>query len=191
MKRLTILIPRTKPPDVHDIFTTILNNVLTHLRESYELKIFWVMFQPGIVDQKTTKEITILDFKNYGNGVDILNETKPDLIIVEGSLDFLNVIFALAGKNKKIPVSTFFFRWNIFENKPTKLFTIKSRLRIIFSKRVAADYSLEKHSSQFRALKFFLQKYRFLHNSLKQIRYGPFQILNFLIHYTMHVMAYY
>ena len=66
MKKLTILIPKIKPPEQPDIITNQLKNIFSKLKEDFDLKLVWMIFQPDkfneykdmIYDHKERMEVT-------------------------------------------------------------------------------------------------------------------------------------
>ncbi len=46
MNKITILIPKIKPPDQPDIVTTQLLNIFSKLRDEIVIELVWIIFQP-------------------------------------------------------------------------------------------------------------------------------------------------
>jgi UDP-N-acetylglucosamine:LPS N-acetylglucosamine transferase len=188
MQSLTILLPRTKPPDIHDLYTNILKNILNELKTKYKIKTIWLVFQPGLIIESNADDSQIIDFHNYGNAIDVIKSVKPDLIIIEGSLDFSNVAFALAGHFCNVPVITSFFRWTLTGSSSSTWLAIKSRLRIISSKNILGDYS-SGQSNRARTVKFFIKKLFFLISTKHQITKNYFYDFKFMIYYIKKMLS--
>jgi len=186
-KRITILLPRNKPPGVHDLIASVIDISLKKLKQRYAIKLVWVVFQPERMNKIKNDDLETMNFQDHHDAVKILEQTKPDLIFVDGSLDFFNVAFTLAGKFKKIPTVTWFFRWSYDTTSITKWMSIKSRLRILFSSKIAADHSDGKNS-KWRTMSFFIKKYLFLINTLKVMNFNILQLIQFTGSYIVLLM---
>jgi len=186
-KRITILLPRNKPPGVHDLIASVIDISLKKLKQKYDIKLVWVVFQPEIMTKIKNNDLETIDFHDYHDAIKILEQTKPDLIFVDGSLDFFNVAFTLAGKFKKIPTVTWFFRWSYDTTSITRWMSIRSRLRILSSSKIAADHSGGKNS-KWRTISFFIKKYLFLINTIKVMNYNILQLIQFTGSYTKLMM---
>lgn len=167
MRRLKILIPHNKPPFVNDLMTTQCKKICSELEKKFELKIIWVIYP---TDENLTFEgndPNIIYAEKYSNAIEILETVHPDLVMINGSMDFHNVSTALASKYKQIPMVVIFFRNFIHViSTPTKK-SIKVRLR-----------------SGFTYPKFYINQYVFLIKTLKKINYSFFKMSKFLLSYS-------
>jgi len=182
MQSLTILLPRTKPPEVHDLYTKILKNIIFELRKKFHVTTVWLVIQPGTITESFTENSQTINFHKYRDAVDAINSIKPDLIIIEGSLDFLNVAFALAGHFCKIPTVTSFFRWTLSGSTSSSWVAIKSRFRIMLSQNVLGDYSSGK-PNRLRTIRFFSKKFSFLISTKIHTTKNFYYVFKFIISY--------
>lgn len=195
MKTITILIPHNKSPYVHDAFTVQCNNICKELQKICNLQIVWAVFTPEKITESETDRFHIVNSRNYRNTLQIIESVNPNLVLINGTLDFHNVETAITARFKNIPLVTIFFwsasqiYWNISQNKLTsKLNSIRSRCRNLVSDRVAIDISTENKHIRFQAVRFFIKKYFFLLKTLKAINYNIFEQINFILSYTKTVL---
>ena len=181
MKKLTILIPKIKPPEEPDIITNQLKNILSELKEQCEIKLVWMIFQPEKFDEYEYENSVVLDYHQFNNAVECIEKIKPDLIITEVRLGINGIIFAKAGSHCKIPVVTItptgeseFFSQN---------YSAKSNFQLFMSDKVLADSSKNKNPKKFGMFRYSLHRYFFLINTLKKINYSLFNLIKFFMLY--------
>ena len=181
MKKLTILIPKIKPPEQPDIITNQLKNIFSKLKEDFDLKLVWMIFQPDKFNEYKYEESVVIDYHQFKDAIDAIEKVKPDLIITEVRLGINGIIFAKAGSYSKIPVVTItptgeseFFSSN---------YSARSNLQLIMSDKVLADSSKNKDPIKFGMLRYSLHRYCFLLNTLKKIHYTFFNLLKFFMSY--------
>lgn len=190
MRALTILIPTIKHPSVSaDTILTLINNICNKLKERYNLKLVWAVFQPKEIEERQDKDSQIVDFHKYENAIEILEMIKPDLIFIDGILEFGNTAFVMAGKLNGIPIVSIYF-WHSFLKTHSKLNALRSKLRLVFSTTVPGDISNE-NQSRITVFGSILKKYNFLIKTLQKINYTPFQLLKFIFWYTKVRMSRY
>jgi len=180
---LTILIPRIKAPDAKDSITIQLKNICNKIKENQNLKIVWIIFQPEKIRETKDDNFEIINFHDYKNAFEIIDKVRPDAILVEGSMDFQNVAFVMAGKFRKIPTITTFFRYLYVKNALSKLTTFKSRINQVISyPPPTGDYEKGKIKKN-RGLRFFLKKFFFLYRTLKQVYSNNIALTRFILFY--------
>ena len=103
MKKITILIPKIRPPNVPDIITTQIENILSQLNDKYTLNVVWLIFQPNPFSDYNFNDYQVVDYHNYNGAIDAIDQIKPDLIINEVRLGINGICFGIASKFKKIP----------------------------------------------------------------------------------------
>jgi len=181
MKKLTILIPKIKPPEQPDIITNQLKNIFSKLKEQYDLKLIWMIFQPEKFDEYEYEDFGVIDYHQFDNAVDAIEKIKPNLIITEVRLGINGIMFAKAGNFCKIPIVT------ITPTGESELFSssysAKSNLQLIMSDKVLADVSDNKNPKKFGMLRYSIHRYFFLLNTLKKINYTFFDLMKFFILY--------
>ena len=180
MKKITILIPKIKPPDIPDIVTNQIENVLSELSNQFTLNVVWLIFQPSPFSDYSFKNYKIVDYHKYDDAVDVIDKIQPDLIINEVRLGINGICFGISANYKKIPNITItptgkseFFSTN---------FSTKSNFQLIFSDKVIADV-LKNKPKKFAMLKYSIHRYGFLLKSLKNSGYGFIDILKFIFFY--------
>ena len=95
MKNITILIPKIKPPDVSDIVTTQIENILSALKEKFTLTVVWIIFQPTSFESYFYKDYQVIDYRKYQNSVDAIDKIQPDLILNEVRLGINGISFGI------------------------------------------------------------------------------------------------
>ena len=188
-KKVTVLIPRPRPPDSQEIIITEIRNILDKLKEKYDLKIIWVLFQPKKIEKSTYEDIAILDFQNFDNAIEILEKTKPDLILIQGTLEFSNVAFAMGGKFLKIPIVTLFSFFVTFFHSDTFWLAVKNRLNQIFSKNIMGEVSNDTKPEKLKSLKFIIKKFAFLLNTYQKITSSKIKLMKFSLLYSIKRMS--
>lgn len=172
MKQLVVLVPHNKLPHLHDLATIHFKKILSKLQERTNLKIIWVMFP--------TEEGTYFDTNNdphviyaskYHNALEIIEEIKPDLVLINGSLDFHNVNISMVCRFKNIPIVTIFFRnfQHVTSNSSSK--SIRSRSRKIFSMP-----------------NFYIKQIIFLSRTLQKINFPAFKLIKFILSYSKMII---
>ena len=106
MKNITILIPKIKPPDVSDIVTTQIENILSALKEKFTLTVVWIIFQPTSFESYFYKDYQVIDYRKYQNSVDAIDKIQPDLILNEVRLGINGISFGISSHYRKIPCIT-------------------------------------------------------------------------------------
>lgn len=180
MKKITILIPKIKPPDISDIVTTQIENILLELNNQFTLNVVWLIFQPSPFSDYSFKNYKIVDYHKYDDAVDVIDKIQPDLIINEVRLGINGICFGISSKYREIPSITItptgkseFF---------STTFSTKSNFQLIFSDKIIADVSNNK-PKKFAMLKYSIHRYGFLLKSLKNSGYGFTDILKFISFY--------
>lgn len=180
---LNILIPTNSPPTFNDAFLNQCKNILKSLSKKINLHITWVMF-PSLPPYNKLDCISANDSVIFSDDFEDLTKifeyVKPDVVFINGSLDFHNLENILVAKFKKIPTITLFFRNPYFE-KESVIFTIKSRLRSIFMKD-NVDVSIPDHN-KFTTLRFFFYRLLSLSKTLNYIKFPKILSFFFLIQY--------
>ena len=180
MKKITILIPKIKPPNISDIVTTQIENILSELSNQFSLNVVWLIFQPTTFSDYSFKTYQVVDYHKYDNAVDVIDKIQPDLIINEVRLGINGICFGISSKYRKIPNITItptgkseFF---------STTFSTKSNFQLIFSDKVIADTSNNK-PKKLAMLKYSIHRYGFLLKSLKNSGYGLMDVLKFILFY--------
>lgn len=181
MKKLTILIPKIKPPEEPDIITNQLKNIFSELEKQCDVKLVWMIFQPERFDEYEYDNSVVLDYHQFNNAIESIEKIKPDLIITEVRLGINGIVFAKVGNYCKIPTVTItptgeseFFSQN---------YAAKSNFQLFMSDNVLADSSKNKNPKKFGMFTYSLHRYFFLINTLKKINYSLFDLIKFFTLY--------
>ena len=183
MKSLRILVLHPSNPDTISVTTLFFKNLLPVLKKKFNVHLIWIIHKPQKLEQsfiETSKE-TILDIHSFENAVEILNNTKPDLVYLNVNPNFLHYAFSKAAKKQNIPVLS-----GIFTKAPNlkRSKQISSFVKLFFhANRLTKKGSNEKqviHRSHliFR-LKFLLTTLKIINqNSLKSLKEIFFDIFS-------------
>lgn len=144
------------------------------------------MFPPEKTESKNENP-HIINAHNYPNTVSIIEDVKPDLVLINGSIDFHNIEVALAAKFKKIPLVTFFFRNIVPATIYSPFDTVRIRIRGLFSNKVSDNNSVSK-GNRLKWFRFYLNQFHFLRKTIQAMNYNLFQQINFIIFYTKTIM---
>ena len=89
MEEFKILIPNMRPPFTHGIEIGQFQNIIKKIGEKFNVKPIWVIFHADKIQHQKNDEFEIIYYDNYDNALEILDKTKPDLILFDGDLTFL------------------------------------------------------------------------------------------------------
>ena len=118
MESIKILIPINKSPHSNDLMTDQAKNICKSFYSKCDIHIIWAIFPSNVAhhlwdneeEVRVGKKIEIVKAKDFRNAVDLIKQVNPNIIMVNGSIDFHNVECNLAGKFLKIPTVVLFFR---------------------------------------------------------------------------------
>jgi hypothetical protein len=188
IKSVTILIPHNRLPHLHDAFTLQSKKICSDLSKKINLKIVWIIF-PSIppfkkLDAKLTDEKIIFP-DQFNNVAEIFEYVNPDLVIINGTLDFHNVQTFLMSNFLSIPTVSLFFR-NAHLIKFSLISTIKTRFRIFFDKnnQETSDITSDITSPSV----FFMSQLKSVFKTLKKAGFKRFQSIIFILHYMFIIL---
>ncbi len=165
MEKLTILIPQIKFPNSKDTIICQFKNILFELQKTFDLEIIWVVFQNERFKRFSKNNSIIVDFHEFSDGVKILEEFKPDLVLLEVRLSINSIIFTKAAKYMQIPTIT--ISPTGWSETFSFFFTLKSNLQLFsLNKVVANDKNINK---KFLGMfQYSLKRYFFLLRTIKK-----------------------
>jgi len=183
MKEITILIPNSRSPNFEGTETIQIKNILNEMNKKIKTNIIWVIFQPLKIQVKETEREKVINFNDYRSAIEILNKFNPNIVITETEFFSQSIAFVLASKFKKIPVVTYCFGTYVETNIRIN---IKSRLRLLFSKKVFGQTTeLEENVLNDNMMQFNIKKIKFIIKTLEQIKYNKvkifFSIISFIL----------
>lgn len=172
-----------RPPYTHSVEVSQITNICTKLKEKCNLRVVWLVFQAGKIDESKTDGDEIIHFLDYENAIEVLEEIKPDIILMDGELTCYSTTFAIAGRFKKIPLVALYLVTDVDKQSITKWLSIKSRLKLALSNRVFASISTESEDKIFGMFRFLLKEYIFLLRTLRKMKFSIFHLLKFITFY--------
>lgn len=183
---MKILVPTPVPPNLRSSRIDYVNSISNELIKKTNVEIFWFVYMASKTNVNTTNDEKILDIHSFQNGVELLNYSKPDLILVNESIEPIQYSLSLAAKFLKIPIVAFYLAdynemlnihdsQNFFHESYFKKFEKILRLSLL-SKNIAENkkYFLPR-------IRFHLYKKNFLKKTIKSI--GKNNIEKFHIRY--------
>jgi hypothetical protein len=158
MNKIKIIIPTSKSPNTKQGTIKQVQCILKELEKKREIEVFWIIISNS---NNNTKQENYIYFKKFKNAFQIIDQIKPDIIFIDGSLDYLNTSFWFAGKIRKIPIVTSFISYPANSLKVyTNYKIMNKRLRIIFSKNNKShiiDFKHNPKKSLFPKMRFFFE----------------------------------
>ena len=179
-EKITVLIPIMRPPNATSVDVKSIKKIISNLEEKVIVKQVWIIFQNSKFKIQNSNNIQVIHFENYENGIDIIEKIQPKFILFDGELAIPSLVFALAGKKKKIPTVGIFF---IPEIEKSESRWIKNRIQMIFSKTSFSDTKIDDTLDEGSAIQFLFREYKFLLRTIKKMNLGIFQWIKFFITY--------
>jgi len=180
MKKISVLIPISNQPYEQNKTMRIYNNILEKLKENKILKINWVIFQSKKLETYGGKE-SVIDFHDYNDALELLEITKPDIILFFGWMKFSYCSLKLAANFKHIPIVVIFdFDMNTFKHY-TKNFIIKKRIRLLFSSKMFGETQNEDKAMKFGNFFFMLNEYKFFIKTIRRVIKNKIKQIDFVI----------
>lgn len=180
---MKILIPTPVPPNLRSSRIDYVNSIAKELIKKTSVEIFWFVYMTSKTSIKTTNNEKILDIHSFQNSVELLSYSKPDLILVNESMEPIQYSLSIAAKFLKIPIVSFYLAdydemLNIHESQnffhESYFEKFKKILRLsLLSKNIAEN---EKHF--FPRVRFHLYKKNFLKKTIKSIGKDNMKILH-------------
>jgi len=187
LKKLTIIIPTSRNPNFEDRPLQNIKNIINELKKEYELKIVWINFNTKRISESKNKEFEIINFQDYSNAFQVLDEIKPDLIFVSGWMEFRNSAFYLAGNAMKIPVVVIFMTTMELIDFSTKSTIFLKRMRLLFKKK--KRQSSNKKDSDQSNLSNLMTEYWFFIKTIQNIHTNILQKLNMILSFPKALLT--
>ncbi len=187
MDTFRILVPTHTLPDSKTVITIFFNSYLSYLKTKFKVHIIWLVYAPEKLSQikQNDKNETILDIHNYKNALEVLRETKPDLVYASPDWNFIYYAFSSAANFLNIPV---FFMVHTKAPQRTLQNNLKNFSRF-FDTSTPTDNTSSKKIFMKRG-RFFLYKYIFLLKTKFVLRDSIFDTLfgiwKYLLTDSMH-----
>ena len=195
MESIKILIPINKSPHSNDLMTDQAKNICKSLSSKCDIHIIWAIFPSNVAhhlwdneeEVRVGKKIEIVKAKDFRNAVDLIKQVNPNIIMVNGSIDFHNVECNLAGKFLKIPTVILFFRNRKTAISISKKSVLKTRMRGLFYR-----YQSKNGKEVFDWLvPFYFNQYIYFFKTLRATNLGILKSLqNSVKHFQSIIFSY-
>lgn len=164
-KSLRILSPLHTSPNVKSVHTMFFDNVLPELRKRANVKMIWLVYESQKKNRISKKSDTIiLDIHDFNDAIEIIKNTKPDIVFAHAGIAHIHYAISLAAKFFNIPVISGFHGNTMLGESTAKSFR-SSALRL-FESSIPTDS--EKTEKQFlKRGRFFIYKTIFVYKTLK------------------------
>ena len=163
MKTINILIIHNKNPKDHDLFTNQTKAICQKLNNKIQLKITWVVFPSHDTINSKIGSSEFMDSREYKDAFEIIKYAKPDFVIINGSLDFHNVIMSLTTKYLKIPLIVLFLRDFQYVKLHSHIESLKFRTSVLTNYEITSRDDLQTINSK-ELRKFYLNQFWHLFN---------------------------
>ena len=184
---MTILIPHNTLPHLHDAFTLQCKKICAPLSKKINLKIVWLMFPAFPSYKKSDAKLTdqeIIFSDQFDSILEIFEYVNPDLVIINGTLDFHNVRTILMSRFQNIPVVSLFFR-NAHLLKFSLTSTLKMRFRTLSDKN---DHESSYTTSSQPPFIFYLSQLKSIFKTLKKAGFKKFESIIFILNYMRIIL---
>ena len=169
---LKILVPTTVTPNLRNSLIDYVNLISKELIQKTDVEILWFVYMNSKINSNDNTHI--FDIHSFQNGLEFLNYSKPDLILVNDYMqEPIHQSLIIAAKFLKIPIVAFYL-YNISEDfamTDTRnyfqklLIKIKRTIRLsLMSKNIG-----ETEKRLFSRVRFFLYKRTFLKKTIESI----------------------
>ena len=178
---MKILVPTTVTPNFRNSLIDYVNLISKELIKKTDVEILWFVYMNSKIN--SNDNTNIFDIHSFQNGLEFLNHSKPDLILVNDYMqEPVHQSLIIAAKFLKIPIVAFYlynfaedFAMTDTRNYFQKLLQkIKRTIRLsLMSKNIG-----ENKSRLFSRVRFFLYKRNFLKKTIDSIGKENIKILH-------------
>lgn len=184
MKTLKILIPLNKSPDTHDLMTDQAKSICNSLSHKCDLEIVWAIFPAVGPPAVRNERSNVINAAEYGNAFHMIKTVNPDVVMINGSIDFHNVECNFVSKHLKIPTAVLFFRNRKTAKSLTKIQVLKSRVRALFYK----DEQSEGRKNWLRYVPFYFEQYYYYFKTLLAANIGIWSSISILLKHFKSIL---
>ena len=181
VESLKILVPTTVAPNLRNSLIDYVNLISKELIKKTDVEILWFVYMNSKIN--SNDNTNIFDIHSFQNGLEFLNHSKPDLILVNDYMqEPIHQSLIIAAKFLKIPIVAFYL-YNISEDfamTDTRnyfqklLIKIKRTIRLsLMSKNIG-----ESEKRLFSRVRFFMYKRTFLKKTIESIGKENMKILH-------------
>jgi len=164
--------------------TYIFKKMVESLGTKTSVESCWILCQPDEIPKSRLSPNTF-DIHSYSNGVDLLKNNKPDLILIDSQIESIQYAISLAAKNLKIPIIARPPLVDYFPMNTVKS-SITSKIRNFFSSQVPSDD--EKNKKFLRRGNFFMYKLKFFILTKLALKQNFFTVFFSTLHYLRQIV---
>ncbi len=165
-------------PSVNHRTTLLTRNIAKVFEKNFDVKIYWLVYRPNKIDKTSTGNEIILDINDYNNGLEIIDEVEPDVIIDHEPPSLIDFTLNFAGN----------FRNKISVTRMDKEFlqhiSAFRKIRAYFSKFFHSSIQTDTSKSErkpFRRGLFLVYKFQFLFKTLKACNFSFFKRISLIV----------
>ncbi len=179
MQSIRILIPTHITPETTSVNTLFFENLLPLLKQHVKVHLIWFVYTPDQINtsKKISDDITIIDFHDYDNAVELLKKQKPDLIFASATRSFIDYALSSAAKSIKIPTFSMFWSDWYYTSNNSKTQHAKLNISRFFQNSASTDTNQDQ-KQRMRRGRFFMTKYLFLVRTQKALKMNLLQIIS-------------
>ena len=160
-------------PNLRSLRIDYVNSITKELIKKTDVEIFWFVYTTSKINTNTINDTKIFDIHSFSNGVDLLNYSKPDLILVNFSLEPIQYSLSIAAKFLKIPIVSFYlvdpdFVFNT-ENSQNFFYRSFKEFQKILRLSLMSKSIGDNEKRFFSRIRFYLYKKNFLKRTIKLI----------------------
>lgn len=178
MKNLRILAIRHFGFQMKNCTTLTIDNILPILNQKFNVTVIWFFYLPEKIEiQISDKNIEIYDIHDFKNALELLEKTKPDIILDNDYPSLMDLAIDTAAKYLKIPVITRMISTDRDIISAKQLLT--TFIPMFFHNKMPFETS-DKQKFMRRG-RFFLFKYYFLFKTLIATKMNFIKIIHKLL----------
>ncbi len=157
------------------------------LSETKNLEIIWLIFPSHEHNIFEKKNFNLISAAKHDSILKLMKKINPEIILINGSMDFHNLRCCLIAKYLKIPLVVVFFR-NLLSAEPlSKLGVLKARIRGLFFR----DRRSVAKNSPFRLIPFYVKQYKLLYKTFFEINQNKLKSSKFILNHIKNISSSY
>ena len=179
---MKILVPTPVSPNLRSLRIDYVNSIKEELIKKTNVEIFWFVYRTLKTNIKTTNDTKILEIASFQNAVELLKYSKPDLILVNWTLEPIHYSLSIAAKFLKIPIVSFYLldyddEFNMYNSQKFFYRLFKEFKRLLRISLMPTNIG-EHQKNFFPRVIFYLYKKNFLKKTIKSIGKDNMKILH-------------
>jgi len=178
MNSIKILTSIHHLPSVDHRTTLLTRNIAKVFKKNFNVKIYWLVYKPNKIEKTAAKDEIILDINDYNNGLEIIDEVEPDVIIDHEPPSLIDFTLNFAGNYRnKISVTR-------MDKEFLQHISSFRKIRAYFSKFFHSSIQTDTSKSEKKPLRrglFLVYKFWFLFRTLKACNFSFFQRISLIL----------